>query len=306
MDEVYEMAETEAVVEEQIYQSPYEPLKSEESVPATLKFVPPSVVPNFIATSAATGINDDDMHKFIRTAQMKFKVKDVVEATHLIESIILNNKGFIINTSISNKELNSQTINISKDSALMTYYTNLESRLQLKVPCQLLDTTLRQIAPLAVLIDYRIVDAKDVTVQLMKDNLDKIRMEKKQKRLSAAIDTKGRKLDDITEAEHALDYALEQADKAKLSEFTTNEQIAFSTISINLYQDVMEHKEKVLRQKELKTYEPGFGSKIADAFVGGWYILSAILIFLINIWPVLLIIVVIVIVYFRIKKRNVE
>lgn len=305
MDEAYEVSNESSVSEERVeYQAPYESEKSEETVNTTIKFTPPQILSNFLVTTAARGINDDEMHKFIRTAQMKFKVKDVVDATHLIENIILNNKGFILSSSIVNKQLSPSTINISKDSSLVIYYLNQESKLQLKVPCQLLDTTLRQIAPLAISIDYRTVNAADVTTRLMSEKMAQVRMTKKQKRLSTAIDNKGQKLSDITAAEEALDNAMEREDNAKISEFSTNEQIAYSTISIDIYQDIKEYSNKVLRTENIEDYDSGFGVRVVDGLANGWYIVTVIFLFLINIWPIMLVVAVSLSIYFRIRRKQ--
>lgn len=304
IDEAYEVSNESSVSEERVeYQASYESEKSSETVNTTVKF-PPQILPNFLVTAAASGVNDDEMHKFIRTAQMKFKVKDVVDATHLIENIILNNKGFILSSSIVNKQLSPSTINISKDSSLVTYYLNQESKLQLKVPCQLLDTTLRQIAPLAISIDYRTVNAADVTTRLMSEKMAQVRMTKKQKRLSTAIDNKGQKLSDITDAEEALDNAMEREDNAKISEFSTNEQIAYSTISIDIYQDIKEYSNKVLRTENIEGYDSGFGVRVVDGLANGWYIVTVIFLFLINIWPIMLVVVVSLGIYFRIRRKQ--
>ncbi|MFV0418774.1 MAG: DUF4349 domain-containing protein [Dysgonomonas sp.] len=304
MDDVYEIADESPVFEESKQYAPLASKQKEELKDQTPELIHSEVSPNFISTSAANGINDDEMHKFIRTAQMKFKVKDVVEATQLIENIVLNNKGFILNSSIVNKQLSPHTINISKDSSLVTYYLNLESKLQLKVPSQFLDTTLRQIAPLAVSIDYRTVNADDVTTRLMSEKMAQTRMAKKQKRLSSAIDNKGQKLSDITNAEEALDNAMEQEDNAKIFEFITNEQIAYSTISIDIYQDIKEIKNIVTRIERFQEYESGIAVRIMNGLANGWFILVAVFVFLINIWPVVLIVFVIAIIYLRMKKKR--
>lgn len=304
MDEAYEVSNEFSASEERVeYQASYESEKSEEAVNTNVKF-PPQILPNFLVTVAASGVNDDEMHKFIRTAQMKFKVKDVVDATHLIENIILNNKGFILSSSIVNKQLSPSTINVSKDSSLVTYYLNQESKLQLKVPSQLLDTTLRQIAPLAISIDYRTVNAADVTTRLMSEKMAQARMTKKQKRLSSAIDNKGQKLSDITNAEEALDNAMEREDMAKISEFITNEQIAYSTISIDIYQDIKEYSNKVLRTENIEEYDSGFGVRFVEGLANGWYIVTVIFLFFINIWPIMLVVTASLGIYFRIMRKQ--
>lgn len=277
---------------------------SEAQQTTTYRFTPPQLMPNFIATKAASTQYDDGIHKFIRTAKLKFKVKDIPQATQTIEDIIIQNKGFIINSTINNNP-RVNTINISKDSALVIYYNNLAANLELRVPHQILDSTLRQIAPLATLIDYRTVEARDVTVQLMSEKMKQERLAKKQQRMSNTIGSRSGKLEEAMDAEDRLDNALESADNAKLSEYTTNDQIAYSTIYINLYQDQSSYKEIVQRDIEsMSAYRPGFGSQMADALADGWSVICAVFLFLVSIWPIYIVVAIVVFAYTRFNKSR--
>ncbi|WP_081852529.1 DUF4349 domain-containing protein [Prevotella sp. 10(H)] len=307
MNEAYSMSqiatEDEKSPADKAMEEVYEVVKH-QAPPDAVRFVPPTIVPNFVASSAASTAFDDGVHKFIRTAQVKFKVKDVVSATRKIEDVALINKGFIIKSSVNNENFRTETINISKDSAMVKYYCNLVSSINLKVPASSLDTVLRQIAPLALIVDYRIIDADDVTVKLMSDKLAQIRLAKRQKRISNAISTTGRKLDDIMAAEDALDETLADADRKVISEYNINEQIAYSTISISLYQDRIEYSEKVLRQAPYEEYTPGFGSKIADGFAAGWSAVSMVFLCLVYIWPLWVLVGIGVFLFIWFRKRS--
>lgn len=249
----------------------------------SVQFVPP-VIENFIATSAAYTINDDEDHKFIRTATLRFKVNDVVKATSAIEDIIVTNKGFIIKSQINSRQSVVGEYTLSDDSLLTIMNNYLEGSLNLKVPCELLNQILHEISPLAVYIDYRTIEAEDVTVKLLSDKLERERMLKKQKRMGTVINTRSGKLEEAMDAEERIDAASEQADRAYISTFTMNERIAYSVINIQIYQDpIIEKKTTVI-----DNYEPGFGMKAIDGLSVGWGIICAIFLFFVNIWPIIL------------------
>ena len=277
-----------------------------EKASSSVQFVPPQIVhPNFIATSAASNANSDKVHKLMRTAQLKFKVKSVPEATQMIEDVILKSDGIILKSSIENQHSSSQKINLSEDSACVVHYNNLVASLDLRVPCGTLDSVLRQIAPLAILIDYRVVDAEDVTTKLMADDLRKARLNKKQGRVSSAIATRSGKLEDVMLAEKSLDQTLEEADQVKISEYNTNDKIAFSSIKIELYQSSLVVKEKVVRDEiDVKSFELGFGAKIQDALVGGFSFLGDIFILIITVWPLWILLIGGFFIYLKIRKRH--
>lgn len=314
MDEAYALmsvpAEDEKNSADQALAAIYEVDSKEKSEEPTfvnsVKFVPPTLtVPNFIATSSASTLNDDGVHKLVRTARLKFRVKDVPKATQIIEDVVLKNKGIILKSAINNNNVQSQWINISKDSAYVVYRNHLQATLDLRVSFSLLDSTLRQIAPLAVVIDYRIVEGDDVTAQLMADELKKIRLEKKQRRVSNAISTRSGKLEDAIAAEESLDYAMEEADRTKISEYNMNDKIAYSLIQIEIYQEPVITKEQVLRNDLIiASYEPGYGSKIVDAMSGGWSALASIFLLIIRLWPFWIILAIVTYIFIRIRRKR--
>ncbi len=266
--------------------------------------VPINSSSNFISSSAATNY-DDGIHQFIRTAQMKFRVKSVPEATYTIEDIITKHKGFIIRSAISNENsYSTTTTNISKDSSLVTYHSNLIADLKLRVPRTQLDTVLKELAPLALEIDYRTIEANDVTLQLLSEKLKQERLNKKEKRVSNAIDNNGKKLDSVIDAEEVLDNTIDDANKTKLAEYDIKDQIEYSTINIKLYQSTTNYQEKVLREKPTEEYKPSLGEQAIEALHNGWIIISTLFIFLLNIWPIILIAVLAWILYSKYKKRK--
>ena len=273
---------------------------SEEKAPANQSNTLTPI--NFISSSAATNY-DDGIHQLIRTAQMKFRVKSVPEATYTIEDIITKHKGFIIRSAISNENNYYTTTNISKDSSLLTYHSNLIADLKLRVPRKQLDTVLKELAPLALEIDYRTIEANDVTLQLLSEKLKQERLNKKEKRVSN-IDNNGKKLDSVIDAEEVLDNTIDDANKTKLAEYDIKDQIEYSTINIKLYQSTTNYQEKVLREKPIEEYKPSLGEQAIEALHNGWIIISTLFIFLLNIWPIILIAVLAWILYSKYKKRK--
>src|SRR5690606_11498076 len=68
-----------------------------------------------------TGTSDGE-RKFLRTADLKFKVKDVSKATESIETITYQCGGFVTHTRLSSDIIQSNITSISKDSYLETTY----------------------------------------------------------------------------------------------------------------------------------------------------------------------------------------
>ena len=259
----------------------------------------------YISSSAAVENPNDTTRKMIRTADIKFKVKDVIKATYNIENIAVKHSGFVENSNLTSQINSIKETEIKEDSTLVTTYYSVLNTLILRVPNTKLDTALKEIAQFVDFMDYRVIDAKDVTLDLLSKKLEQSRLAKYDHRMKNAIDSKGKRLNDLTEAENNLLYKQEQADEAKLANLQILDKIKFSTITLSLYQNQSIKYETIVKEKIIKPYSTPFGIRFVDALKLGWSIIVEIFLFLINIWSIILVALLVFfgMKYYR-KKRN--
>lgn len=258
----------------------------------------------FISSSAAIEKNKDSTRKFIRTAELRFRVQNVIQSTYSIEETAKRFGGFIAYTNLSSTINNVYSTEISADSSLETTNYTVENNIVLRVPNTKLDTTLKTIALTIDFLDYRIIKADDVALQLLSNELAQKRSAKNGKRLTDAIDAQGNKLIETTIAEDAVFSKQEQADNAKIANLSLKDQIDFSTINVTIYQRKTSKHELIANEKNIKAYEPGFGYKLIEAIKSGWYLLESIVLALFHLWALILIAVGIFILYRMVKLRN--
>ncbi|WP_431245096.1 DUF4349 domain-containing protein [Flavobacterium sp. P21] len=96
-------------------------------------------------------------------------------------------------------------------------------------------------------------------------------------------------MNDIVEAENTLDNKREEKDNSTIENLSLQDQVNFSTITLRLYQNETIRQEVMASEKDSVAYKPNLGIQTIDALKSGWYILESILIFFINIWPIILI-----------------
>ncbi|RYZ15641.1 MAG: DUF4349 domain-containing protein, partial [Sphingobacteriales bacterium] len=192
-----------------------------------------------------------------------------------------------------------QTTAVSQDSSLETTSYVVTNSMTLRVPNSSLDTTLNELARNIEHLDYRIVKADDVGLQLLSNSLLQQRNGTHKYRLMKAIDRPGNKLDAMRAAEEAALQRQEQEDNARVSGMSLNDQVQFSTVSLSIYQRETVRKELVSNNQNIDAYLPGFGSKLADALQSGWLLLEAVILFLVRIWSVILVLAAVFIVYRR-------
>lgn len=258
----------------------------------------------YVSSSAAVEDGKDSTRKFIRTAEMKFRVKSVISSTYNIEAIATRRGGFVTYTSLNTNVDNVTTTAVSADSLLETTYFTVSNTITLRVPNTLLDTTLKEIAAGIEFLDYRIIKADDVALMMLSNTLAQKRAAKAEERLSKAIDEKGRKLNETTRAEDLLLSRQDRADQAKISNLSLADQLNFSTINLNIYQRQSIKRELLASNKDITAYEPGFGRKLVESLKTGWKVLEAIVLFVANLWAVLLLGLAIYLLYRWLKTRN--
>ena len=256
-----------------------------------------------LSSSAAVEKNKDPERKFIRTADIKFKVKNVIKSTYTIEDVTTRFGGFVTYTSLKSNIDNKVTTPVSADSTLeMTYFT-VSNDMTIRVPNTSLDTTLKSIAKLVDFMDYRIIKADDVGLQILANKLTQRRTEHSEQRISRQIDSKGKKLNDGVAAEENVLGKQEQADNAAIANMDLNDKVRYSTISLNLYQRQEVKKELVQNDKNIKAFEPGFGTKLLSSLKTGWEVLEDFLLFLVRLWAPILIIIGLYLLYRKYRAR---
>lgn len=258
----------------------------------------------FISSSAAVENNKDTEHKFVRTADLKFKVKDVLKSTYSIEDITVREGGFVTLSNLNSQKTDTKTTVISSDSILETTYYEVSNTMTIRVPNVKLDTVLKQIAKNIQYLDFRVIKADDVKLQLVANDLTQKRSAKHEERLTKAIDNQGKKLYETSDAEESLVNVQEQADNAKVANLSLNDQIKYSTVNIEIYQRETIKREVYANEKSISEYAPGFWWKFWDEIKTGWNYIQAIILFFVQFWAIFLAVGIGYFIYKKIQINN--
>jgi hypothetical protein len=263
---------------------------------------------SILSSQAATVALSDSSRKMIRTANVKFRTKSVVLATLAIEDKVQHLNGFITHSNLTSEVSRQEIKEISADSSLeITYYT-VSNSMTLRVPNFRFDTLLRSMATLTDFLDYRVIDARDVAIELLSNQLA-------QERQSLADYLRTKTLEDgssPTKQVHESSASPLQrriaADEAKLANLSLEDQIKYSTVNLEIYQRETIARTVVGNENDIREYRPGFGRQLLESVSSGWHILTGIVVFVVRFWGIILIIVIALIAYkiFGRKIRNRE
>ncbi len=242
-----------------------------------------------LTTSDAAVVNiADTVHKFIRTADLKFKVKDVAAATYKIEDAVRQHGGFIIYTNMAGNIANTTVNAISEDSSLVSTHYTVTNSITLRVPDIKLDTTLKDIAANVDFLDIRVIKAEDVSLQILANKIATSQGVNHATRIAKDIDNKGKKLNDIINAEESLLDNQKTTTTSTISNLVLADQIKYSTVTLSLYQLPVLRNEIVANDKNIQPYKQPFGTRVLASLHTGWEMVESLVIFIANLWALIL------------------
>ncbi len=242
-----------------------------------------------VISSSAAVENKNSNRQFVRTADVKFKVKNVAKSTYAIEDATTKFGGFVTYTNLQSNIHSEDRTKVSQDSTLVTTKYKVDNNITIRVPNTKMDTVIKTIAKQVHFLDYRIIKADDVSLQMLSNELAQKRSNSSEKRLANAIDSKGKKLNQVVDAEATLDAKKEQNDASKIQNLSLQDQVNFSTLTLNIYQDESIKQEMVANEKSINAYRPNIGLQIWDSIKTGWFMLENIVSFIVVLWPFVLI-----------------
>lgn len=255
-----------------------------------------------MGSSAAT--YTDSERKFIRTANARFQVKDVYVAALGIEDTVAGHGGFVVKNDIRAESISRQTHPIGDGKLMELNEYTVQGHLIVRVPSVKTQEFLRAIVGHVVFLDERNFAARDAQFDLLRQQLDMIRNQETQGELGQAVENGG-KLSHKTDAIAVRNDVKAARDAAHLAKKEFEDQVAFSTIELKLYQP-----SRVLRTERVdvdsvyRQARPGFFSRLGEQLRGGWDGLLNFFLALALIWPLLLMTGAVGAVVWRVKRRK--
>lgn len=222
--------------------------------------------------------------KFVRTADMQFKVKDVRKSAEQIEDLTTKYGGFVTYSHMHSDENEKKTVVVSEDSLLQVSSVSVENDITIRVPNQHLPNVLKELNSMMLYVDHRTIKAEDVRLQMLSNDLSKKREEKfVDRNQSVHKDRKGN-IGTAVEAEETLLDHQTVADNHKIQNLSLQDQVDFSTLTIKLYQAAFLSKVMVENRQHIDNYRPNVFMRIWDSVKTGWMFLEDLIVILMRLW----------------------
>lgn len=235
-------------------------------------------------TSSAASYVDGE-RKFVRTANADFRVKDVYQSAIAIENIVSGQGGFVVANQISAQIDRTSRYPIGNAKLLELAEYTVRGNLTVRVPSDKTQDFLRALIAQIEFLDQRNFEARDVQFELLRKQLEFLRNQDAQKQLGD-LNTSPGKIADKASIISSQNAVKASRDEAAVLQKEVEDKVAFSTISLSLYQLSKIRKTEMDDVDAIaKAIRPGFFSRLFSAASRGWYGLLDIVVELFALWP---------------------
>jgi len=226
-----------------------------------------------IINNIETESEDQIDKKLIKNGDVEFESENLTETRENILKAIEKSKGY---SSSDNEYKNSYEIS---------------NTINIRVPSENFDKLLTEITFGVDRFDRKEINVKDVTAEFL-DIEARLKTKKELENRYLEILKKANKVSEILEVEKQIGELRSEIESIEGRLKYLNNQVSFSTLNVRIYQTISKQTE--------------FGKKFKNGFKNGWDNLILFFVFLVNIWPFILIIfgVLILIRVWRKRKRK--
>jgi hypothetical protein len=209
-------------------------------------------------------LDADPSAKLIKTADYRFRVKDMTRSLQAIEGLVQKYPAHIVSSHLSSEG------------------RVLESNLTIRVESRYFTALLSDIDKEAAIIHSRIIKTEDVGKQFV-DLESRLQTKREvQERFKDILRKKAGTIEELLSAERQIGELQEEIEATVSKLNYLKDQVTSSTINLSFYQEL----EDAIAHDD----QDGLGTRIAEAALNGFNGLLSITIGLINIWPLCLMI----------------
>ncbi|MEJ2904744.1 DUF4349 domain-containing protein [Pedobacter panaciterrae] len=219
--------------------------------------------------------------KIIKTADMRFRVKDVQNTKEKLSSAIKAEGGTIAEFTVQSNIQQTEKVKYSTDSLLELTSYRTEGFIIAKVPSDKLDEFTNKVAKFAVFIDQQSLKMDDQSIVYLSNKL------KNENRVEAVEQLNKHANKKSNNVETSLSLKDDYVDK-KIENLMIDSKVQYSTITLNFYQNNTV-KSILVGNDDLYSYRPNFFTRLGLSFQNGWYIFKEVILVAMNLWVWILI-----------------
>lgn len=234
------------------------------------------------ADTASTAQNADSTTseiKLVKTAEMRFKVKNVQQSGTEIEALTKQYQGVVMHHETATENEQSQDIKLSSDSLMRVSAQNISAQMSVKVPSERLEEYMDQVEKMGIYVNLRRMNIEDKTFDYLSSKL------KLQSRTQLIQQQKAGKV--VIKSPADVLYLKDDMIDKKINNLKVNDEVKYSVVDLSFYQSNVIMKE-IIANDNPSVYQLGFFNRLALAFENGWYLFKEAIVAIMNLWACIL------------------
>lgn len=218
--------------------------------------------------------------KRVRTAEVRCRVSNVFNAASTLEQAVNGMKGVVVESSMQNTFGLMREVPYNTDSLKRIQLYTPTARLTLRIPAAGLDSVVRTLTSMASFIDQRTLKEQDKTLDYLANALKN----KDSGKAGVRAGEHDSELDVAAYKDAKKDLAIDR----KIANLAILDEANYATLSVELFQPEQADIQVIVNPDQIT--RAGFGTELLTALAGGVDIVRAILLFLLQIWPFILLV----------------
>ena len=214
-----------------------------------------------------------DTRKLVKTGTLKFETNDAADSRQKIGSLVNKFDGYL------------GTDNVYK------YDNRIEYQIEVRIPSNNFDAFINSLTSQINNIDHQNIAIEDVTGKYY--NLEaRLNSKKVLEERYLALLKKAESVEDMLTIENELEKVRSEIESIESNFKILQKQVSYSTLNITFYETIEQTS--------------GLSRKAGKAFTKGWNMLLEVFVGILNIWPFLIIIGLVLYIILRFEKRRVQ
>lgn len=222
--------------------------------------------------------------KIIKTADMRFRVKDVQDTKEKLSAVLKAEGGAIAEVAISSNIQQTEKVKYSADSLLELTAYRTEGMIVAKVPSEKLDEFTNKVARMAVFVDHQSMKFDDQSLDYLVNEFKSINRAE----AVASIEKANKKPATVEKTVKQQLAVKDEYVEQKVRNMSIDSRVQYSDVTLNFYQDHTV-KQIVVGNDNLSDYRPPFFQRVVINLQNGWFIFKEFILILFNMWSVLVI-----------------
>ncbi|SCW69735.1 DUF4349 domain-containing protein [Mucilaginibacter sp. NFR10] len=248
-----------------------------------------------VAVSADSTKVETTSAKLVKTADMRFKVKNVQQTGDAIAALTTSSGGMVMRHQMQANVESSQDIRVSDDSVKRVSALSTSADMTVKVPSDKLEAYMTEIAHMCMYVTLRKMDIEDRTLDYLSEKL-------KLKNRQDLVDQQKKGKVVIKNPVNVMLLKDDMVDQ-QIGNMRTDEAVKYSIVTLSFYQSNFINQEMIAND-DPSAYQLPFFNRLMIALSNGWHLFVELLLGLANIWVFIVLSAVLWVLYRYYKRKH--